>query len=1232
MQKRKEGHAVENSGKYIFEKLTPANNTDIKVYEDALDFVFKENDVRNIAISGAYGAGKSSLLTSYEEKKKHKFLHISLAHFQNPNVDSNSEEPKTADSFKDSKEPEPVREPALKEAVLEGKILNQLIHQIPAEKIPQTNFKVKKSTSNWNVFLCTVAAAILSLSLLHMFLFDNWTYFVSSLPIGKIQSVLVPSTTTLSLLISGIFSFLIACSFLYCIIRKQKNKNIFRKLNIQGNEIEIFEENEDSYFDKYLNEVLYLFENVDADVIVFEDMDRYDANRIFERLREINTLANLQRVKEGKPILRFFYLLRDDIFDSKDRTKFFDFIVPVVPVVDSSNSYDQFISHLKKNNLLEHFDERFLQGVSLYVDDMRLLKNICNEFLIYYNRINLTELDHNRMLALIIYKNLFPKDFSDLQLNRGYVFSLFENKPTFINDEISALQSEKEEKKRLIVSAKEEVAKSKAELNLIFEPRKIRYYCGLDEEDKAEYDRRLQFIEAGSEEALHNLEEEISECENRIQTLSNMPLSIIITRDNEDRIFGNITVNEIGDENDYREIKASEYFDLVKYLIRNGYIDETYADYMTYFYENSLSRVDKIFLRSITDRKAKPYTYKLNDPEKILCRLSPLDFEQEETQNFMLCDYLFEHKEYTAHLQHFIKQLRSAKSYSFVAQFFDQTRRPDLFVQFFNEQWSSIFADMQNEDGFDSKQLKRYSVLSLYYSDDDALKALNCDSAVSNYITESKDYLDIADPKIDKLISGFRLLDISFPAIDYGRADKALFLAVYQNDLYNLNFDNLKEILENVFGVGSTEEVRHGGYTVVLSDPNSPLYKRINNNFSDYCDIILEECNGEISDDEEAALSLLNRSDIDLMQKQRYIQYLSTHISVLKAIGDQTIWESLVRSELICCSEQNIMDYFCYKGKIDEALADFINASDRQLDFSKENTDFSDKQREALFDSVVNCNELTDGQYTQITTTFGFNYEEFNISGINDSKMRILIENSIIRMNSETLQFLRNEYASVLNYFIYVNVDEYVELITDELFDQSELIEVLTWSIPDQLKLELLRFSTKPISVIGKNYSVEICVYILTHNLLQKDMESLYYSYNRQPDEIKKIIESNAKVNIGKVIESPDIAALELREYLLSAEDVEASEKIDLFAAMIPDIDKTQACNYLSLIRQEEYTQIFDSHSRPKFEINEQSETLLEAFRQKGWIHEYLEDESRPGFYKIRRKEKRIFNSYQSGK
>ncbi len=78
---------------------------------------------------------------------------------------------------------------------------------------------------------------------------------------------------------------------------------------MQGNEIEIFEESDDSYFDKYLNKVLYLFENADADVIVFEDMDRFNANRIFERLREVNTLANIQLQKENKKVLRFLLFI-----------------------------------------------------------------------------------------------------------------------------------------------------------------------------------------------------------------------------------------------------------------------------------------------------------------------------------------------------------------------------------------------------------------------------------------------------------------------------------------------------------------------------------------------------------------------------------------------------------------------------------------------------------------------------------------------------------------------------------------------------------------------------------------------------------------------------------------------------------------------------------------------------------------------------------------------------------
>ena len=115
--------------------------------------------------------------------------------------------------------------------------------------------------------------------------------------------------------------------------------------------------------------------------------------------------------------------------------------MPVVPVIDGSNSYDQFISHFKVAEIFDKFDEHFLQGISLYVDDMRILKNIYNEFIVYYNRIGTTEQDYNKLLAMIVYKNIFPRDFSDTQVNVGFVSTIFEAKEDLIKQQISDINA-----------------------------------------------------------------------------------------------------------------------------------------------------------------------------------------------------------------------------------------------------------------------------------------------------------------------------------------------------------------------------------------------------------------------------------------------------------------------------------------------------------------------------------------------------------------------------------------------------------------------------------------------------------------------------------------------------------------------------------------------------------------------------------------------------------------------
>lgn len=121
---------------------------------------------------------------------------------------------------------------------------------------------------------------------------DNW-----------VKSFLMILFSPYARIISGIICTVCSIKFIYKLVKEQKLKTLFREISFQGNEIEIFERQDDSYFDKYLNEVLYLFENVDKDVIVFEDIDRFNETRVFEHLREINNVANTNREKAASIFL-----------------------------------------------------------------------------------------------------------------------------------------------------------------------------------------------------------------------------------------------------------------------------------------------------------------------------------------------------------------------------------------------------------------------------------------------------------------------------------------------------------------------------------------------------------------------------------------------------------------------------------------------------------------------------------------------------------------------------------------------------------------------------------------------------------------------------------------------------------------------------------------------------------------------------------------------------------------
>jgi hypothetical protein len=152
-------------------------------------------------------------------------------------------------------------------------------------------------------------------------------------------------------------------------------------------------------------------------------------------LREINSLVNAN--SGVRRTIRFLYALRDDIFVNTDRTKFFEFLIPVIPIINSSNAIDKVLEQGKRLALDQELDRQFLREVSRYLDDLRLIQNIFNEYAIYVANLETdgdNVLDRNKLLAILIYKNVFPRDFESLHRGKGHLAAILSRQAEFVSN------------------------------------------------------------------------------------------------------------------------------------------------------------------------------------------------------------------------------------------------------------------------------------------------------------------------------------------------------------------------------------------------------------------------------------------------------------------------------------------------------------------------------------------------------------------------------------------------------------------------------------------------------------------------------------------------------------------------------------------------------------------------------------------------------------------------------
>lgn len=1252
------GMENKNKEESIFYDLTPINDIELGIYEDAINFSLKNDKILNVAISGSYGSGKSSLLETY--KKKHpekKFLNISLTHFNSmENSDNIKEKNKKVNNNagQDNLEENDNEKTKSLANVLEAKILNQMLHQISEKNIPLTDFKIKGKFSKLRLVLSTICILIFILSFFQIIFFKQWHNFIIGLYHMKfVYNIFKKSTYPCFKLISGIILIAFSGIFIYKILKFQKTKNFLKKLNIQGNEFEIAGDNEDSYFDKYLNEVIYLFENSDVDAIIFEDIDRYEISEIFERLREINKLVNnklknhknniflnfifdrLEKTKiyflQKRRILKFFYLLRDDIYISKDRTKFFDFIIPVIPVIDSSNSYDKIIELLKEDNHY-NLNQNFLYKISLYIDDMRLLKNICNEFKIYYKKLsgakNDTKINSDKVLAIIVYKNLFPKDFADLQLNQGFVYNLFSQKNKFLEERVKEIDEQINLQMEVLKQQKNETLDLR-ELELLneyyyyyYNNRRIFSQQEYNDWNSFKYKERKKLLEERKANTIHEIEKKINSLEYEKNKLKNSYFRKIITRENIDSIFTCTYIDELKNEHKFEDVKGNPYFKLLKFLIREGYLDERYSYYMAYFYENRLTKIDKNFLIAVADKEKLEYNYKLDNPNLVAERLEISDFDEIESLNFDLLNCLLKLEDSNSKNKKttMFTQLKETKNFEFVSSYLKLGNLGELcqkkFTILLYSIWETFFLEVKNYENLLENDLYMYVVDILQFSKKDDLKKINKNNNILEYIENKKDFFDfrLYSKNIEILeihsnylnfFNNLESLDIKFKELEYSNSFDsfsheglgwAIFESNFKKKRYILNFNNInlmiKEVLyKNILSKDIQEATEFEKTLFFLKkeklDLTDKKIKKLNdilskelktknytiiNNGLENTSYLLEYLEENI---DKYAETILENCDGKIEEEEEYIIKFLNFEDItnekkekyIEFLADNITDFSKIDNRNLWSillskkkTEYSEKNIFTYfrENGFNEILIQFINLKLKKLSYKEFNFEKEDKS--TFFIEVLKCYELNNEVYSDILKTLEYVDENIRFpENIPDEKIDILIKLDIIKMNSENLTFIRNYYESSLNYFIKFNLNKYLEIINNNLFSQDELLSILSdKDIDISSKLKLLNFSNQKIKIMNKDYPVEVQNYILENNYDGSEFLELIKNFNNFEEKTKEIIFNITKNNIGNFYSNLDKTSPSLIKKFLKGKEIDNEVKLIILINLLDFIREVE--------------------------------------------------------------------------
>jgi hypothetical protein len=1051
--------------------LTPKTDLVDEVYFGAIDYALKDKSVHNIAVTGPYGSGKSSVIHSYIKKRKEddkaiiggewpiRDITITLAHI--------CEEEDVKEVENGTPKPRKAKKQKIDQNLIQYSILEQLFFHDSGANLPESQFSRIKPLSWWDLMAYVFYIVFFGVCVFAWFYRNT---FGLNYPVY------------LALLIFSVLSSYAVYKLLPII----RNLSV-RKISLATASIEVGKGVEPSVLNKHLDEILYFFQQTRTNLVVFEDLDRFDNPDLFVKLREINYLINNATNIEQNVV--FVYALRDDMFMNKQRTKFFDFIVPIIPYVDGKNAVDKLYAEMGEGGI----DERLCHVLSLHIGDMRMVYNIANEYQVYFaKKSNEANFDKNRLLAIVAYKNCYPKDFAALLDRKGILYAIMNGKENVISKETQDTKAEIEKleaKAQEIRDHRQSSIKSLrleylnailmaipfkgARLGWIDSPQHLDDWTKDEEfktllsrqmveyvyqiprnraitqdtmsfdfkeiekqvDPKYTYKQREQLI--CEQDKLEEIEDKIRDLHSKIAYAEGSRYFVLL--DDGFTLKGKFDECRHFAEN---EEVFEEQVALIEDLLAFDFINENYMEYVSLFHEGIMGKKERRFLIDVLRRNHNPYDYKLEKAEQVVERLEEDAFLESSVWNFDIVDALMSSDAVGKKTKNLMCGLSDTDGgLEFIDEYVNKGTQVGRFIEELCEEYPNVWRNFHNTPHVHYDEMQWRNLILRFARLEHIPKVFDQNEAI---IANDAEYFSIENIPVERLRDIADLLNMKFTEIKQDETFENKEF-VYKKNLYALS----PAVIENIIPFEYDNNIFKRCNIATLYDKSFvDMFEYVKENIQTYIQNVWLKF-PDAEDPCEYMLELIKLSKGKVEQTQ-IIHHFITRVKDINDILEdddydvevffaesavEPTWDNM--KAIFTYEEENLSDYvvnYLNQQKIYAALFGSV----KQEFFSKNSTSDDTKLAKAILYSPN-----LSGYALNAMLDSNIRLKRWEAAKLSEEKVIDLADSRKISFELPTLKFLREEYVGAFVHILKGYFAEVVRQFDSTISLTSEEIDLL---------------------------------------------------------------------------------------------------------------------------------------------------------------------------------------------